>query len=346
MPNPYLTYLVPKTNLAFWYPLDNATDSGGVVNDESGNGRHLNAVLPGINTPALTENVLNGRRGIVHTNNTDFLQHTGAITVRELWTIAKMDYATTFPATYGGFISGLGLSLALYIGAASTNRFLSVAEGNQFSNYWKSGIELTDGARTAPFAYFEQMRQNKNSDIGLDGLQVGQDRTFTARLFQGRWVDIMGYSAQLSLNQVYRLKLYGDLKFELWRLNGTTLSFPDPTLTDIPYRRFNEVPRDWPEATISHEYEDGGRSFNEITDTPPREWELEMDCYGASHTVAKEQFDIFDAFWNAARTTRTFSFLDKYGVTHTSVRIKEYSRSHDANKSWQNSVTFRLIKYP
>lgn len=121
--------------------------------------------------------------------------------------------------------------------------------------------------------------------------------------------------------------------------------FPSPTLNGQPYKKFYAAPQAWDEATVSHTYDDGGKSFNR-SGTPPLMWVLEIDCPASSHTASKAITDIYDSFWNAVGIDRPFSFIDKYGTTHTNVRVKDYNRSHEENRSWLQSVAFTLIKYP
>jgi hypothetical protein len=101
------------------------------------------------------------------------------------------------------------------------------------------------------------------------------------------------------------------------------------------------MPQPWGDIEDSYEFEDGGRTFNRRADSPVKEWRL--DIRGGLEIA---QTRLYDEFWNAVGTSRPFSFTDKYGETHTNVRIKEYSRSHEAHKSWSRRVSFRLIKYP
>lgn len=122
---------------------------------------------------------------------------------------------------------------------------------------------------------------------------------------------------------------------------GSALVFPTAVITGIPYEHYDELPRPWGDVVSSHEYDDGGRSFNRVSNTASREWQL--DFRGG---LSKTQTDVFDAFWDAAGTDRPFQFTDKSSVTWTGVRIKAYSRSHEAHRSWDRKVSFTLCKYP
>lgn len=336
--------------MQFWYPLDN--DSLGTIteiHDESGNARHLGAQIPGLDTPIVTANVLNGYKGVVHDDEPDYLLYPDAgLTLRDVYMVAKVDDTLDFDDPFRGLLSGIDNSnYPLLVGKGSTTRWLNNAEGAPSMGWLLDGVLQAEGARTAPFDDFHRIRiTTSGAALAMDGIQVGQDRGHLDRLFAGRWTDLMGFSTQRTAAEDRAIALYHDLKFNLWRTNGTLLNFPDPDMTGIHYRRFYEAPERWDDTVVMHKYEDGGVSTNEISDTAIQEWEVEFDCVAARHADAREQYEIFDEFWNAVRTSRVFNFTDKYGETHTGVRIKNYSRAHRGHQSWKNEVAFQLIKYP
>lgn len=353
MPN--LTQLITRqSGLQAWYSLDTETAGGvsgsaTVIDDVSGNARDLTAIVPAIDVPQFVINSLNGRGAVVHDDETDILQFTGAMSVRDVFVVGKIDDTPDFGDPFRGFITGLTTTTdnALLIGVGSTTRFLSIASGAANMGYLLDDVLQADGTRTAPFDAFRRMRlSTSGTAMNIDGIQFGRDRLDVARLFKGKWADAMFWNPQRTAGEARAIALYYDLKFNLWRTNGTTLNFPDPDMTGIKYRRFYEHPKKWDNVILSHEYADEGRSFNRITDTPTVEWTVEFDCVSHTHALAKTQYEIFDSFWDAVGIDRAFSFTDKYGTTHTNIRVKDYSRSHSKHKSWQNEVEFRLCKYP
>lgn len=345
---PDLTQLITRqSGLQFWYRLD--SDFGGTIVDVSGNSRDMDAELPGIDKAAWTANQLNGYGAMVHNDEVSPFQYSGSLSLSDLFTVAKVDDTLDFDDPFRGFITGLTTTTdnALLIGVGSTTKWLNVAGGAANMGYLVDDVLLGESAREAPFDEFRRLRlSTSGTAVNLDGVQVGRDRADGARLFKGKWADIMGWNPQRTEDEAKAIALYYDLKFNLWRTNNTLLNFPTPGMTGINYRHFYTMPQNWGDTVISHEYEDNGRSFNEITDNVVQEWQLEFDCVSHTHALAKAQYEIFDEFWNAVRTSRAFNFTDKYGTTHTNVRIKEYSRSHDKHMSWRNQATFRLIQYP
>lgn len=346
MPN--LTQLITRqSGMLAWYPLTNDAVSATVLIDEAGN-NDLTAVVPGIDVPTVTANQLNGYKAVVHNNDTDYFNYTGSLSVKDVFIVAKVDDTPDFDDPFRGLLSGVAnINNALLVGKGSTTRWLSTAEGAPVMGYLSDDILQADGARTAPFDAFHRIRiSTSGAAVVLDGLNVGQDRQNIDRLFKGKWADIMLFSSQRTEDEAKAIALYQDLKFNLWRTNSTTINFPTPGMTGINYRRWYAAPERWEDTVNMHEYEDGGMSFNEISDTAIKEWEVEFDCVAQTHALAKTQYEIFDEFWNAVRTSRSFNFTDKYGTTHTGVRVKKYARDHRAHKSWQNEASFTLVKYP
>lgn len=117
------------------------------------------------------------------------------------------------------------------------------------------------------------------------------------------------------------------------------MDFPNDQITGIPRARFYAAPPDFPAVTDSWEYADGGRDFNEVSDTPPRRWE-----YFYTGLSPAQAFQ-FDEFANTVRRSVPFDFTDPYGVTWTNVFIEDYKRYHDAHKSWIVTVEFYLVGY-
>lgn len=341
----YLSYLVPAGALAL-YPLDNS--SGSVVSDESGNARDMTAMPPGIDFPQITANQINGRKAVVHNDNTDIFRYTGALTVKDMIIVGKADYTSTFPPGYTGLFTGLAAgNLGVLTGNPTTTKWTDTGIG---FTYRKSGVSYVAGNMQAPFNNFELMQLTLSGGMSLDGLQFGRDRADTDRLFQGKWALAGFWGRVLTSMETAKLKLFADLRYGLWLNDGTTLTFPSPDLTGIAYSSFWATPQfeGFNDTTDQHEYADAGESFNRATDTPPREWTVSFDCVGSFHADSKLQTDVFDAFAFAVGIDRPFSFTDKYGVTHTNVRIAKggYSRTHDAQKSWTQKVSFKLRKTP
>lgn len=341
----FLEKLLP-TGAAFWYGMNDRLANGQdalIVLDYSGNDRHLISTAP---APQWENGFYNPVNNVYFDGSGNPLAATFAATIKHIFTIARYDGGVNFGASYRGLLSGLAaINSGILVGNLNSQTFTSFSFGAGFQ-YKKSGIAYLENNQVAPFAKFELLDVSYASGWLLDGLQIGRDRADAARKWTGRVGETIGYGRVLSANESAAVNLYYDLKYGLWRANGTILTFPNPSITGILYRRFYADTPDYKKTTVSHEYEDGGKSFSETSAFAPRQWEVEFNCAEATHADSKAKTDIFDAFYNQARYSRTFNFTDKYGETHTGVRIEDYNRSHSAHKSWSQNCRFRLVKLP
>ena len=343
----FLEKLLPA-NPARWYPLNETVSNGQnatSVLDKSENAAHLTSQAT---YPLWQTNVLNGRNVVYFDEFNQPLKNITPFTAKHIFIVAKKDGGATFGA-YRGLLTGLDDSnYGVLVGntGSSTDFVDNNFEAAGTYVYRKSQIAYAENNLEAPFGNFELIDVSLSVGWALDGVQTGQDRDDDARRWIGRVAEILIYDRVLTATEVKAVNLYFDLKFGLWRLNNTTLNFPSPDLTNLLYSRFWASVPDYKEVTTSHEYDDGGRGFIETSDHAPRMWELEINCRDASHALSKAKTDIFDQFFEQARYARTFNFLDKYGATHTNVRIESYSRDHSAHQSWMQDVKFRLVKFP
>lgn len=116
-------------------------------------------------------------------------------------------------------------------------------------------------------------------------------------------------------------------------------TFPGPTVNGIKWARFEKKPLDWSGVAVSHTYEDDGVSLSHTTSTPPVRWEV------AYTGLTQAEADAFDTFNDTVKRSGTFDFTDKWGTTHSGVRIVSYERTHEGHRSWNFSVRFTLAKY-
>ena len=341
------TGLVPTTGMQAWHAYSATDSEDGICLDYSGNGRDLGAAS---NTPVLTADVINEQYGW-YFNGSRLPLTTGVIstlTPKHVFILAGHTGASF--AINQGVISGVGASGGdILVSETSGTQYTDLGLGTDFI-YRKAETLYANASLEAPMSgQIALIDIRLAAGVALDGIQIGQQRDYdgvahggaTARRLTGYFVEDILYSAVQSDTNIRRVKLYFDLKFHLWRTFSTTLEFPEPNLTGILYEHYDELPRPWGDIADKYEFEDGGVTFNRRADSPIREWRLDM--IGG---LTKAQTLLFDEFWNAVGNDRSFSFTDKDGTVHTGVRVKEYSRSHEAHRSWSRRVSFRLIKYP
>lgn len=176
------------------------------------------------------------------------------------------------------------------------------------------------------------------SGIAMDGIQIGNQRNL-ARIWKGRFCELLVYINALSDTDVARIRLYANLKFAQWKV-GLPFYFPSDDLMQFKRNRFYAEPPDWGKVTDEYEFEDGGKKFNEKASDAPRKWEY--DYLGRT----PQEMIIFDQFYSQARKANPFIFRDKDGVEWSNVHIDKYTKDHDKHKSWSQDAKFVLVKYP
>ena len=97
-------------------------------------------------------------------------------------------------------------------------------------------------------------------------------------------------------------------------------------------------PPDYKPVTAEHEYADGGVALNNSNEDGILEWEIEYD----GKTVA--QCQPLDDHYVAAKLHNDFTFVDRFSVSHTGVRYKDFDKDH--TKTWLQSRRVKLIKTP
>jgi hypothetical protein len=123
------------------------------------------------------------------------------------------------------------------------------------------------------------------------------------------------------------------------------MDFPSFTFSGIRPSREQESAPDWGKITDEFEFEDGGKTFNEVADVAPIRWEYEVTLPAMSATAARDAAAIYHDFYNTVRKSQPFNFTDKYGTVWTGVHVEEYERTHDAHRSWVVKVAFRLVSF-
>lgn len=123
------------------------------------------------------------------------------------------------------------------------------------------------------------------------------------------------------------------------------MDFPSFTFTGIRPAREQESAPDWDKITDSYEFEDGGRTFNEVADVAPIRWEYSVVLPAVTAADAIAAASVYHDFNNTVRRSTPFNFTDKFGTVWTNVRVESYERSHDAHKSWVVTVKFGLVSF-
>jgi hypothetical protein len=327
------TGLVPTDGLEFWYQYKLGESDSTIITDASGNARDLAAASF---SPTLEANVLNGQPGWYFDGTSEPFIYTGAITATHVFVVASSDEATF--GTFRGLVSAPTTNWGL-VGDTAGTKFFNLS-GSVL--YRKNDVSYAATNMQAPmsgaFALIEWL--DPAGEV-LDGIQIGQQTSFTARRWLGYFVEAIGFNRELDWIERRRMMLHFNLRYRLHRY-GVPLYFPSKDLVpplssqQLVHHRFRDVPQDWDAMTQTFEYEDGSLDYNEVADDTPREWEY------VYQNVPKVQKVVFDEFNNATRRANAFYFKDPEGIIWPDVRIKDYNRDHDEHKRWTQTAQFQL----
>jgi len=331
------TGLIPTSGLFAWHMYEMAVSGHNVIFDYSGNGRTIDSSAT--NQPILTANVLYGQPGWYFDGvNTVPLNWTGTAGIKHVFILASNDEAAF--TTNRGLLSG-ETSGDVLASNSSGDTFFNLALGNE---YRKSDAAWAESNQKAPMNGAAALLEVSNATgLGLDGIQVGKQKNLAGRIWKGYFFEQLIFDRVLTLTERQRVMLYFNIKFSQWKV-GLPLRFPSDDLMQFRRSRFYSAPPEYKDTTDFFEFEDRGRTFNEAADAPPRKWEYVYRKRTAAQTV------IFDEFWNQARIAHPFTFLETHrdgrSIEWSDVRIEDYNRAHEAHKSFENNIEFKLVKYP
>lgn len=317
--------LMPPSD--YWHAIDS-----GVFADYSGNGRHLTSTL---NYPEIIAGVLGNNSAFYFDGTKDPLKIAAPnLLLKHIFMLVKVD-AATFTGNEG-LLSDTGSNNILAGGGSGTAKFINLSLG---FTYYKNNVAYAESNLLAPMNEWALLEIQAPAGLSMVGFQIGQQLGGATAKYKGWFAEDCAFSRVLSADERRAAILYYNLKFGAYLGTQVALEFPDSKLTKIEYARFNELPPDWDEITVDHKYQDGGKSFNETSDAPPRKWEIGFTG------LTYDEMRIFDEFDARARRTQTFDFTDKWGEKHSGVRIENYERTHEAHLSRRYEVKFKLVQY-
>jgi hypothetical protein len=224
-------YLVTRENLAQWCAADeSAVLSGSNVTsmtDLSGNGRTM---VASVTYPTYSSSVaeINNMPAVSFSGSSKPFVYSGPVSAKHFFILASHTGAT-FSASYEGLIGGLAASLdpAILLGNASDTKFFNATlTGTVFYN---RGTSYALSGQIAPMSgnwALIELHFSGNA-AALSGLQVGQDRDFTARLWNGKVAEWMVYQRYLSDSDRARIYKYFANKYQHWeKTAGGLYYFP------------------------------------------------------------------------------------------------------------------------
>ncbi len=216
---------VARNDLVAWHPADTAT-SGSEIKDASGNSKDLACAS---SAPVLQTNVRNGRSAIYFdgTNNPLKYTHSGVFGAKHIFIVAKFDGATF--TTFEGLLSDIASNSLLIGNNTGSVIFFNQGYGSNYS-YRKNDVGFAESSQSAPINAFAIIELASSTGWSLDGIQIGQDRTFTGRKWKGWFLESLIYSSIQNEFVRTRLYQYFAMKWQIWQVNSNGLNiFPFPS---------------------------------------------------------------------------------------------------------------------
>lgn len=189
--------------LMSWYRV--SSDSSAVaMPDLSGNGRDLIGELP------MPERTTNGGIPVFRWNGTNDNPFVGpdSYSVTHIFAVACAANAV-FPASPAARGLFSGTTAGILAGVASDTKFFDMGYGANFA-YKLNGTLYADNNAQAPMDGELGVIECKfPSTIGIDGLQIGYDRAFTGRIWEGDWAYWIAYNnASMTADEEYAIRQF------------------------------------------------------------------------------------------------------------------------------------------
>jgi hypothetical protein len=110
-----------------------------------------------------------------------------------------------------------------------------------------------------------------------------------------------------------------------------------PSRTAVRWQKQVLVPPDFSASMSTHQFDDGGVSFNDAGGTILT---FELTYYA----LTEAQCATLDGHYQSARLSNDFQFTDRYGTLHTVTRYKAFDKDFNQIGAQTRKVT--LIVYP
>lgn len=215
--------IVPRANLQAWHQYEAGVSANNLINDYSGNSRHLTCASSG--APVMTLNVLNGEPGWNFNGSANFLNYTGTLTAAHIFILASGEDATF--STYRGLLSDSAPN-SILVGDSGTDKFFDFSASFN-SEYRKADVVFAANNQKAPVSNVPLLIEVRiNSGLGsLDGIQIGQQVNLTARKWKGYFFEELIYSTVQSELARFRIYQYFAMRYKIWPKNAAGLNiFP------------------------------------------------------------------------------------------------------------------------
>jgi hypothetical protein len=245
------------------------------LTDLSGRGRNLTAA--GTPQPTLQTNVLGGKSVVRFDGTQQHLRNPAAIPVRCGWIVAKYN-GGTFAADHKGLLTDYNWQGILVSNILDGKWYDFAAPGFEFRSddriYPSSAAPGPMGQfRIVFFRYW-------NGPLLCDGIQLGRDRTFTTRLWNGDVALLALYSRDFTEEEVRA------------HTQKIAANFGMTSMADVyPYQADVSDTAETPLQTVNvYDPPDGGARIVEVLDTPKRLLNLKFSVAGEAEARAMKKF--------------------------------------------------------
>ncbi len=217
--------VLPIAGLEAWHQFTPGVTGNNVMYDSSGHNRHISSAPS--NTTFLVADTLNADAGMYFPGNASPLVYSGSLVAKHIFIVASYGLATF--ADYKGLLSDTTTN-ALLVGEPTTDKFLDLSAGILGFAYRKADRLFTPSNQKAPVGgAFAVIEIQNPTGYNLDGIQVGQDRNFSTRKWQGFFIEDLIYSSIKTELERCRIYEYLAMRYHLWQEKSDNLPiFPFP----------------------------------------------------------------------------------------------------------------------
>lgn len=319
---------IGRGGMCAWHAADTAI-SGQTIDDASGNGRTLDTGF--LSTPPdYQTNLINGLPGLYFDGSThDPPKWSGSVTPKHIFIVAAAE-GSAFDASYRGLLSGVSSGDVLTGNPSSANWF-NFSLGHTYRRF---DVAYTEAAAPAIFGTVGIMELTNTLGWPLNGIQIGQHRSFTDRRWKGWWCEHILYDKVVTDIERWKVYRYLAAKYHIWQhasAASTKAVFPFPADREYSREHARETylsePYDGdPSALIRGNFRSG---------------------YSLGFTLRRqEELDAAKAFYEAHHPLGEFAFRDYryYPYRDTNVRFTSPLIERGSGVTYRFNYSFDVIE--
>jgi hypothetical protein len=312
-----------------WHMFEAGHSGDSVINDYSGNDRHVNAT--GLNPPVLTSDLVYGQPGwYFNGSTTDPLYYTGSVTWKHLFILASAE-GTTFNQNRG-LVSGPTSGDAL-TSNNSGDTFFNFGFGSDYQ-YRKSGVAFAESNQKAPMSATHQILElRRTAGVTMDGIQIGKQRNLAGRIWKGWFFEDLMYSVEKTDLEVFNVYRYFAMRYQVWQIDATTGLYVFPFAADRTLDSETDK-----ENYLSEPYDGDAKALTR--GSFKGRYSLPFS------TREQEEFDAARAFHAQHYPLGEFVYRDYAFYPYKEVRVRFASpfRRHGSNVTFRFNYSFDIVE--